>query len=50
MIHRWRECFGIGVVFGGTASIFFINLAIDHAIDRMRLNKRLFIDNEGDEM
>ena len=38
MIHRWRECFGLGIVFGGTGSIFLINLMIDQAIDRMRLS------------
>ena len=38
MIHRWREYFGLGIVFGGTGSIFLINLMIDQAIDRMRLS------------
>lgn len=57
MIHRWREFFGLGIVFGGTGSIFAINMAIDYAIDRMRINKSidrmhldrgLLIDNEDD--
>ena len=57
MIHRWRECFGLGIVFGGTGSIFAINMAIDYAIDRMRLDKsidrmhldrRLLLDIEDD--
>ena len=45
MIHRWREYFGLGIVFGGTGSIFLINLMIDQAIDRMRnSNKKIELD------
>jgi len=34
MISKLKEFIGVGIVFGGTGSIFLVNLAIDHYMYR----------------
>ena len=43
MISKLKEFVGVGIVFGGTGSIFLVNLVIDHYLyPRQNLKKEIY--------